>query len=143
MKVHIGRDSPTGCTSSAVVTVADVHDHAPLQQQLHGREEEVCGACANAWQDALMRAKATEATDLVNQQVRKGRMTEEAEWLFDRARPKVQARVGRMFALVKRLWGIAEVSYGGLAKDATPSFMAFRLADLCPARGVLHGQVHP
>jgi len=41
MKLHIGVDSQSGLTHSAVVTAANVHDMHPLPDLLHGQEKRV------------------------------------------------------------------------------------------------------
>lgn len=46
MKLHIGVDSQTGLTHSAVVTAANVHDKNPLPDLLHGQERRVYGDTA-------------------------------------------------------------------------------------------------
>ena len=48
-----------------------------------------------------------------------------------------------MGGVVKRLWGFDKVRYRGLAKNATRSFVALRLANIFLARGVLYGKVRP
>ncbi|MBC7989735.1 MAG: IS5 family transposase, partial [Luteimonas sp.] len=58
MKLHIGVDSQTGLTHSAVVTAANVHDKHPLPELMHGAEEKLYGDSAYASQQALIRSKA-------------------------------------------------------------------------------------
>ena len=53
MKLHIGVDSQTGLTHSAVVTAANVHDKHPLPDLLHGNEQRVYGDSAYASQKVL------------------------------------------------------------------------------------------
>ncbi|CAH2905024.1 MAG: Mobile element protein, partial [uncultured Paraburkholderia sp.] len=48
MKLHIGVDSQSGLTHSAVVTPANVHDKHALTQLLHGQERRVYGDSAYA-----------------------------------------------------------------------------------------------
>ena len=43
MKLHIGVDSQTGLSHSAVVTAANVHDKHPLPDLLQGNEQRVYG----------------------------------------------------------------------------------------------------
>jgi IS5 family transposase len=143
MKLHIGVDGRTGLAHSAVVTAANVHDKHALPQLLHGQEQEVFGDCAYASQEALIRAKAPKATDLTNQRVRKGSVTEELERLVNRIKSRVRARVEHVFGVLKRLWGFDKVRYRGLAKNATRSFVALGLANIYLARGVLYEQVRP
>ena len=143
MKLHIGVDSGTGLAHSAVVTAANVHDKHPLPQLFHGEEEEVFGDCAYASQEELIRAKAPKATDLTNQRVRKGSVTEQLERLLNRAKSSVRARVEHVFGVVKRLWGFDKVRYRGLAKNATRSFVVLGLANIYLARGVLYEQIRP
>lgn len=57
MKLHIGVDSQSGLTHSAVVTAANVHDKHPLPDLLHGNERRVYGDSAYASQKALIAGK--------------------------------------------------------------------------------------
>ena len=58
MKLHIGVDSQSGLTHSAVVTAANVHDKHPLPDLLHGQERRVYGDSAYASQEADRRQGA-------------------------------------------------------------------------------------
>jgi IS5 family transposase len=73
----------SGLAHSAVVTAANVHDHHPLPQLLHGEEEQFYGDSAHASQQALIHSKAPKARNLSNQRVRKGSVTEELERLVN------------------------------------------------------------
>ena len=66
MKLHIGVDSQTGLSHSAVVTAANVHDKHPLPDLLHGNEQRVYGDSAYASQKALIASKAPRAKDFTN-----------------------------------------------------------------------------
>lgn len=137
MKLHIGVDSETGLTHSAVVTAANIHDKHPLPDLLHGQEKSVWGDSAYASQEALIHSKAPEAQDLTNKRVRKGSPTEELERLINRSKSRTRARVEHVFAVVKRLWGFNKARYRGLAKNATRAFVALALANIYLARGRL------
>ena len=143
MKLHIGVDSKTGLTHSAVITAANVHDKHPLPQLLHGAEKEVHGDSAYASQQEMIHAKAPGARDCTNQRVREGSASAELERIVNRLKSRVRSRVEHVFAVVKRLWGFDKVRYRGLAKNATRSFVALGLANIFLARGVLYGQVRP
>ena len=137
MKMHIGVDSRTGLTHSAVVTAANVHDKHPLPNLLHGNEQRVYGDSAYASQKELIASKAPHAKDFTNQRVRKGGEVNLALRRKNRNKSKVRARVEHVFAVVKRLWGFTKVRYRGLAKNATRSFVALGLANVYLARGRL------
>ena len=143
MKMHIGVDSQSGLTHSAVITAANVHDKHPLPDLLHGREQRVWGDSAYASQKELIHSKAPAATDCTNRRVRPGSPMEELERLVNRAKSRVRARVEHVFAVVKRLWGFDKVRYRGLSKNATRSFVTLGLANIYLARGALYGQVRP
>ena len=134
MKMHIGVDSRTGLTHSAVVTAANVHDKHPLPELLHGAEQRVYGDSAYASQKELIESKAPKARDFTNQRVRRGGEIDEVERAKNRNKSKVRARVEHVFAVVKRLWGFSKVRYRGLAKNATRSFVALGLANIYLAR---------
>jgi IS5 family transposase len=134
MKMHIGVDSQTGLAHSAVVTPANVHDKHPLPALLHGAERRVYGDSAYASQKDLIGARAPQARDFTNQRVRKDDDSREVKRSKNHNKSKVRARVERVFAVVKRLWGFSKVRYRGLAKNATRSFVALGLANIYLAR---------
>ena len=134
MKLHIGVDSQTGLTHSAVVTAANVHDKHPLPELMHGAEDKLYGDSAYASQQALIRSKAPQAPDWTNQRVRPGSATEELDRIINRVKSRVRSRVEHVFAVVKKLWGFNKVRYRGLAKNATRAFVALGLANIYMAR---------
>ncbi len=143
MKLHIGVDSQTGLTHSAVVTAANVHDKHPLPDLLHGDEQRVYGDSAYASQQALIESKAPNAKDFTNQRVRKADQVDEVQRRKNRNKSKVRARVEHVFAVVKRLWGFNKVRYRGLQKNATRAFTALALANIYMCRNRLMAQVRP
>ena len=143
MKLHIGVDSQTGLTHSAVVTAANVHDKHPLPDLLHGNERRVYGDSAYASQKALMTSKAPQAKDFTNQRTRRGGEVDEVQRAKNRNKSRVRARVEHVFAVVKRLWGFTKVRYRGLQKNATRAFTVLALANLYMCRERLQGLVRP
>jgi IS5 family transposase len=143
MKLHIGVDSQTGLTHSAVVTAANVHDKHPLPDLLHGDEQRVYGDSAYASQKDLIASKAPKAKDFTNQRVRKADQVDEVQRRKNRNKSKVRARVEHVFAVVKRLWGFNKVRYRGLQKNATRAFTALALANIYMCRDRLMAQVRP
>lgn len=144
MKLHIGVDSHTGLTHSAVVTAANVHDKHPLPELLHGDELRVWGDCAYASQQELIASKAPGARDLTNQRVRKvNGVPDETQRRKNREKSKVRSRVEHVFAVIKRQWGFSKVRYRGLQKNATRAFTALALANIYMSRGLLLVQVRP
>ena len=134
MKLHIGVDSRTGLTHSAVVTAANVHDKHALEDLLHGEERRVYGDSAYASQKELIREHAPQAKDFTNQRIRKGGEVDESERSRNRNKSRIRARVEHVFAVVKRLWGFSKVRYRGLEKNANRSFVMLGLANLYLAR---------
>jgi IS5 family transposase len=143
MKLHIGVDSQTGLTHSAVVTAANVHDKHPLPDLLHGNERRVYGDSAYASQKELIQGKASQAKDFTNQRRRHAGLVDEAVRAKNRNKSKIRARVEPVFAVVKRLWGFTKVRYRGLHKNATRAFTALALANIYLSRGSLLAQVRP
>ena len=143
MKLHIGVDSQSGLTHSAVVTSANVHDKHPLPKLLHGREKRVYGDSAYARQKKLILSKAPRAKDFTNQRTRKSGEIDEVERGKNRNKSKIRARVEHVFAVVKRLWGFNKVRYRGLAKNAARAFTALALANIYLSRRHLLVQVRP
>jgi len=144
MKLHIGVDSQSGLTHSAVVTAANVADKHLLPELLHGNERRVYGDNAYASQKALIASKAPRAADFTNERVRnrKGEVDEVAR-STNRNKSRIRARVEHVFGVVKRLWGFNKVRYRGLAKNATRAFTALALANIYLVRGRLMAQVRP
>lgn len=143
MKLHIGVDSQSGLTHSAVVTSANVHDKHPLPKLLHGREKRVYGDSAYASQKKLILSKAPGAKDFTNQRIRKSGEIDEVERGKNRNKSKIRARVEHVFAVVKRLWRFNKVRYRGLAKNAARAFTALALANIYLSRRHLLVQVRP
>ncbi|WP_342335284.1 IS5 family transposase [Burkholderia pseudomallei] len=143
MKIHVGVDSQSGLTHSAVVTAANVHDKHPLPQLLHGQEQRVYGDKAYASQKALIHGKAPKARDFTNQRTRRKDSVDEVARRMNRNKSKIRARVEHVFAVVKRLWGFTKVRYRGLAKNANRAFVALALANLYMSRGRFTGEVRP
>ncbi|CAH2811380.1 MAG: Transposase, IS4, partial [uncultured Paraburkholderia sp.] len=134
MKLHIGVDSQSGLTHSAVVTPANVHDRHALTQLLHGQERRVYGDSAYAGQKKLIREKAPKAHDFTNQRTRRAGEPDEVARGRNRNRPKIRARVEDVFAVIKRLWGFRKVRYRGLSKNANRAFVALALSNLYLSR---------
>jgi IS5 family transposase len=144
MKLHIGVDSQTGLTHSAVVTAANVHDKHPLPDLLHGNERRLYGDSAYASQKELIASKAPNAKDFTNERVRnRSGEVDEAKRAKNRNKSKIRARVEHVFGVVKRLWGFDKVRYRGLAKNATRAFTALALANIFMCRKRLMAQVRP
>ena len=141
MKLHIGVDSQTGLTHSAVVTAANVHDKHPLADLLHGQERRVYGDSAYASQKKLIEGKAPKAKDFTNQRVKKGGIVDEGVKGKNRNKSRIRSRVEHVFGVVKRLWGFGKVRYRGLAKNATRAFTALALANIYLSRQRLMAQV--
>ena len=137
MKMHIGVDTTTGLTHSAVVTAANVHDKHPIPDLLHGNEHRVYGDSAYASQKALIASKAPRAKDFTNQRVRRNGEVDEVARTKNRGKSRVRAKVEHVFAVVKRLWGFTKVRYRGLKKNATRAFVALGLANIYLARARL------
>jgi transposase, IS5 family len=144
MKLHIGVDSQTGLTHSAVVTAANVHDKHPLPDLLHGNEQRMYGDSAYASQKELITSKAPNAKDFTNERVRnRSGEVDEVKRAKNRNKSKIRARVEHVFGVVKRLWGFNKVRYRGLAKNATRAFTALALANIFMCRKRLMAQVRP
>lgn len=143
MKLHIGVDSQSGLTHSAVVTSANVHDKHPLPDLLHGEEKRVYGDSAYASQKDLILSKAPNARDFTNQRTRKSGEVDEIARGKNRNKSKIRSRVEHVFGVVKRLWGFSKVRYRGLAKNAARAFTALALANIYLSRRHLLAQVRP
>jgi IS5 family transposase len=143
MKLHIGVDSQSGLTHSAVVTAANVHDKHPLPKLLHGNEQRVYGDSAYASQKGLIASIAPHAKDFTNQRTRRNGVVNEVLKGKNCNKSRIRARVEHVFGVVKRLWGFGKVRYRGLQKNATRAFTALALANIYLSRQRLMAQVRP
>ena len=143
MKLHIGVDSQSGLTHSAVVTAANMHDKHPLPDLLHGQERRVYGDSAYASQKKLIAGKAPRAKDFTNQRTKRKGLVDEVARGKNRNKSRIRSRVEHVFGVVKRLWGFGKVRYRGLAKNATRAFTALALANIYLSRSRLMAQVRP
>ena len=141
MKLHIGVDSQSGLTHSAVVTAANVHDKHPLPDLLHGQERRVYGDSAYSSQKKLIEGKAPKAKDFTNQRTRRNGIVDMALKAKNRNKSRTRSRVEHVFDVVKRLWGFCKVRYRGLAKNATRAFTALALTNIYLGRQRLMAQV--
>ena len=117
MKLHIGVDSQSGLSHSAVVTAANVHDKHPLPDLLHGAERRVYGDSAYASQKALIEGKAPHVKDFTNQRTRRNGIVNEAVKLKNRSKSRIRARVEYVFGMVKRLGGLWQGALSGAGKE--------------------------
>ena len=143
MKLHIGVDSQSGLTHSAVVTAAYVHDKHPLPHFLHGQERRVYGDSAYASQQALIQSKAPRAKNFTNQRTRRNGIIDEVARDKNRNKSRIRARVEHVLGVVKQLWGFGKVRYRGLVKNGTRAFTALALANIYLSRTRPMAQVRP
>ncbi|MBS1210858.1 MAG: family transposase [Proteobacteria bacterium] len=127
MKLHIGVDSRSGLTHSAVVPAANVHDKHPLPDLLHGQKHRVYGDSAYQHQKALIASKAPHAKDFTHERTRRAGEIDEAKRAKNRNKSHIQACDEHVFAVAKRLWGFTKGRYRGLQKNATRAFTALAL----------------
>ena len=142
-ETHIGVDSQTGLTHSAIVTAATVHEKHALTSLLHGNEQRVYGDSAYASQKELIASKAPKARDFTNQRTRYAGIIDQAVRAKNRNKSRTRSRLEHVFGVVKRLWGFGKVRYRGLQKNAKWAFIALALANIYLARQSLMAQVRP
>lgn len=95
--------------------------------------------CEHSSQKEPIRSKAAKAEDPSNQPLRKGSVTEELERPLARDKSRIRSGGEYVYGVIKRLWGSGKVRCRGLAKNASRSFVALGLANICPARGARDG----
>lgn len=99
MKLHIGADSRTGVTHSAVVTAANMHDKHALPELLHGDERRVYGDSACASQQELIAKAAPEAKDFTQKRLnKKGADGDEIKRGRNRNKSKTRALIALVLA---------------------------------------------
>ena len=132
MKLHIGVDSQTGLVHSFSTTSANVHDVTEAHQLLHGGEKQVWGdagyigvqkreenlGLAVDWQVALKPGQ------------RRKLEPESWEYLAEKDKASIRAKVEHPFLDVKRIFGYAKVRYRGLAKNREQLALLLGLSNL-------------
>ena len=93
MKLHIGVDSQTGLTHSAMVTAANMDDKHPLPDLLRGQERRVYGDSAYASQKKRIEGKAPQANDFINRRTRRNGVLDQALKAKNRDKSRIRSRV--------------------------------------------------
>ncbi len=141
MKVHIGVDADTGLVHSMSTTAANAHDITEARNLLHGGETMV-------WCDAGYQGVHKRAENLgreVDWQVamrpgkRRTLETGSPEYLAEKEKASVRAKVEHPFLKVKRIFDYGKVRYRGLAKNRQRLALLLGLGNLMTAEGQLAG----
>ena len=111
MKAHFGVDSRSKLIHSVAATPANVAHSRVLPELLHGNETRVWGDQAYRGQQAVIRAHAPRARDLVNRRYRHRGAVDQVERAKNRTKSKVRARVEHAIGIIKRVFGFAKVRY--------------------------------
>jgi len=109
MKPHVGVDSRSRPIHPVEVTAANVADCRVLLDLLHGNETQVWGDPAYRGQGAVIREKAPQALDFINQRYRFKGMDDEGERATNLTQSKVRARVEHVSAVIKLRFGFIKV----------------------------------
>ena len=137
MKVHIGVDVDTGLVHRMRATAANVHDITEAHNLLHGGETKVW--CDAGYQGVHKRAE--NLTREVDWQVamrpgkRRTLETGSLEYLREKEKAPVRARVEHPFLKVKRTFDYGKVRYRGLAKNTQRLALLLGLGNLMTAEG--------
>lgn len=130
MKAHIGVDSQTKLIHSVVVTAANVHDSAVLEDLLHGEETRVWGDSAYAGQKSVIQEQAPKAKDFTQKKGCRHRQLTAQERSRNAYKSKVRAKVEHLFGIIKSLFGFKKVRYRGLDKNANHTYVSCALANI-------------
>lgn len=134
MKAHIGADSRNKLIHSVEATSANVHDARVLPSLLHGEERRVYDDQAYRGQKALLAVHSPKAKDFTIQRYRYKGVVDEVEWMKNRTKSKVRARVEHVFAVMKLKVGFTKVRYRGIEKNAHRLSITAALTNLFMAR---------
>ncbi len=134
MKAHVGTDTETGVAHTLVTTTARVHDSVPMEELLHGEENNIYGDRAYVSQERKekfeargmrwrVQHKAAPGADLTPAQ-------EERNWRTSR----IRSRGEHLFRVMKQQFGYRKVRYKGLYKNTCQLNSLFALANLYQVR---------
>ncbi len=135
MKLHIGVDSESGIVHSLHTTAANVSDITAVPDLLHGNERLVCGDAG--YQGIGKRLEQRERAVQWQVAMRPGKRRlldrEGEEWLEEKRRASVRAKVEHPFQIVKVRFGYAKVRYRGLFKNTQRLALLLGLANMVRA----------
>ena len=135
MKLHIGVDAETGIVHSLHTTAANVSDITAAPDLLHGDETLVCGDAG--YQGIGKRLEQRERAVQWQVAMRPGKRRlldpEGEEWLEEKRKASVRAKVEHPFQIVKLRFGYAKVRYRGLFKNTQRLALLLGLANVVRA----------
>ncbi len=135
MKLHIGVDSESGIVHSLHTTAANVSDITAAPDLLHGNERLVCGDAG--YQGIGKRLEQRERAVQWQVAMRPGKRRlldrEGEEWLEEKRKASVRAKVEHPFQIVKVRFGYAKVRYRGLFKNTQRLALLLGLANMVRA----------
>ena len=135
MKLHIGVDAETGIVHSLHTTAANVSDITAAPDLLHGGETLVCGDAG--YQGIAKRLEQRERAVQWQVAMRPGKRRlldpEGEEWLEEKRKASVRAKVEHPFQIVKLRFGYAKVRYRGLFKNTQRLALLLGLANVVRA----------
>ena len=139
MKVHIGVDADTGIVHSMTTTAANVNDVTEAHRLLHGGEKVVW--CDAGYQGVHKREenRGREVDWQVAMRPGKRRTLEPGspEYMAEKLKASVRAKVEHPFLRVKRLFGYGKVRYRGQAKNGQRLALLLGLGNLLTAESQL------
>ena len=137
MKMHIGVDETLGVIHSLETTPANTHDITQTKHLLHGQE-------STCWGDAgyLGVNKREEMADKNidwNIAVRPGKRKQmsEAEWIVEKTKASVRAKVEHPFRRIKQQFGYSKVRYRGLEKNNNRLHVLAAFSNLLTVKNIL------
>ncbi len=141
MKVHTGVDADTGLVHSMSTTAANVHDVTEAHNLLHGGEKVVW--CDAGYQGVHQRAESLGREVDWQVAMRPGKRrkleTGSPEYLAEKEKASVRAKVEHPFLKVKRIFDYGKVRYRGLAKNTQRLALLLGFGNLMTAEGQLAG----
>ena len=135
MKLHIGVDSESGIVHSLHTTAANVSDISEVSYLLHGDETLVCGDAGyqRIGKRLEHRQRAVQWQVATRPGMRRLLDAEGEEWLEERGKASLRAKVEHPFQIVKVRFGYAKVRYRGLFKNTQRLALLLGLANVVRA----------
>ncbi len=135
MKLHIGVDSESGIVHRLHTTAANVSDVTEVDHLLHRNDRLVCGDAG--YQGIAKRPEHRERKVTWQVAMRPGKRRlldqEGEEWLEEKRKASVRAKVEHPFQIVKVRFGYARVRYRGLFKNTQRLALLLGLANVVRA----------
>ena len=139
MKMHIGVDDVFGLIHSVKTTSANVHDIVVSHELLHGKEKHVLGDAGYQGIEKRDEHKKRQVNWMISQRpgVRKRLKKTDSDYLLERLKAELRAKVEHSFGTIKGQFGYRKVRYRGLKKNTNRLFLLSGFSNLLKVKSLL------